>query len=77
MGTPHSESRPTIWNDLVSKFANRGVVKLLNQSPGLIAKITDSFLDIIGRYPIGIKCYYEELPTPIVGLVSNLKFRPT
>lgn len=58
------------------KQTNAEIVQVLKRDSEVLARIQDSFHGMVmarsqyGLPPIEITCFYEELPMPVIGLVS-------
>ncbi|KGO72741.1 hypothetical protein PITC_057170 [Penicillium italicum] len=81
LGTPHHGSALASWPGALSqsiglvKMANSKIVGVLKRDSEVLARIQDGFHTMLKARelqelpPIEITCFYEELPSPGVGLV--------
>ncbi|KAF3025139.1 hypothetical protein E8E14_014701 [Neopestalotiopsis sp. 37M] len=87
LGTPHSGSALALYAERLAKLigafkkTNPRIIGVLRRDSEVLARIQTQFHLMLkarqqdGEYPIAITCYYEELPFPGIGEVSN--FYPT
>jgi hypothetical protein len=83
LGTPHHGSGLALWAECLSKVigllkqTNPDILSVLQADSEVLARIQDSFHTMIrarnqdGLLPIEITCFFEEIPLPGVGLVSE------
>ena len=86
LGTPHQGSSLAAWAEALAKSigvlkqTNTKILAVLQKDSEVLARIQDSFHALVrdrsqSNLPsIEISCFYEELPVPGVGSVSNLQF---
>ena len=84
LGTPHHGSGLAEWAEKfarsigVLKQTNSEIVAVLKRDSEVLARIQSGFHAMIrsrskdGLRPIEITCFYEELPLPGVGVVSEV-----
>lgn len=84
LGTPHHGSGLAEWAEKLAKSigllkqTNSEIVAVLKRDSEVLARIQDSFHAMIrsrskdGLRSIEITCFYEELPLPGVGVVSEI-----
>ena len=82
LGTPHHGSGLTHWAEKLAqaiglvKQTNQQILAVLERDSEVLARIQDSFHVMIRSRaqdklpPIEITCFFEELPLPVVGIVS-------
>ena len=82
LGTPHYGSGLAQWAERLAKAigllkqTNPQILAVLESDSEVLARIQDSFHVMVrsraqdGLPPIEITCFFEELPLPVVGIVS-------
>jgi len=89
MGTPHQGSSLAPWAKGIAgtlgfvKQTNRRLLHVLRTDSELLSRVNEAFLTMVENrkatssplYPIRISCFFEELPLPVVGLVSVPNFQ--
>jgi pimeloyl-ACP methyl ester carboxylesterase len=87
LGTPHFGADKASWGGYGAKLlslvkeTNKHIVQVLEPDSEMLAMIQKKFHGIlrtrsIGR-PIDVTCFYEEVPLPVLGLVSKLNHEST
>jgi hypothetical protein len=86
LGTPHQGSSLAPWAEALAKSigvlkqTNTKILAVLRKDSEVLARIQDSFHALVrdrSQYnppSIEISCFYEELPVPGVGSVSDFQF---
>ena len=89
MGTPHQGSSLAPWAEGIAgalgfvKQTNRRLLKVLRTNSELLSRVNEAFLTLVenrksgSAHPIRLSCFYEELPLPVIGLVSISKLSET
>jgi hypothetical protein len=84
LGTPHHGSGLARWAEMLAKSigflkqTNPKILQVLQNDSEVLARIQDSFHAMVRArnqdrmQPIEITCFFEELPLPGIGDVSNL-----
>lgn len=89
MGTPHQGSSLAPWAQGMAgalgfvKQTNRRLLNVLRTDSELLSRVNEAFLTMVENRkanssalsPIRICCFFEELPLPVVGLVSVSNFQ--
>lgn len=83
LGTPHHGAGLAQWAEKLARHlgvvtqTNHKILEVLKADSEVLARIQDGFQTMIrtleknGTSKVQITCFYEELPMPVVGLVSN------
>ncbi len=83
LGTPYHGSGLAQWANMLAKSigllkqTNPNILQVLQDDSEVLARIQDSFHTMVrarnqdGMQPIEITCFFEELPLPGIGSVSN------
>jgi protein SERAC1 len=84
LGTPHHGSGLAQWAEKLAqaigllKQTNQQILAVLESDSEVLARIQDSFHVLIRSRaqeklpPVEVTCFFEELPLPVVGIVSLL-----
>lgn len=81
MGTPHRGSEQAHWGGILAsvlgyvKQDNADLVNRLNKEEPRLALLQERFSRLLelrkeAQQPIQVTCFYEELPVPVLGMVS-------
>lgn len=83
MGTPHRGSSQATWGSMLAsiicygKQVNVDIVRGLEKEAPHLTELQRRFYDLLAsrgekRRPLNITCCFEELPVPVLGMVSRL-----